>query len=120
MTGNPMSGLGETGIYRDMFGTPEMRDVFSDRALVQAWLDAEAALARAEAEGGITPTPAADDLSRTAQADRIDLEALKAQTEIVGYPILPLVRMLAAQCSDAAGAYVHWGATTQDIMDTAT
>ena len=115
-----MSGLGETGIYRDMFGTPEMRDIFSDRSLVQAWLDAEAALARAEAEVGIIPRPAAEEISRRARADRIDLEALKAQTEIVGYPILPLVRMLAAQCADNAGAYVHWGATTQDIMDTAT
>ena len=49
----------------------------------------------------------------------LDLAGLKRETEIVGYPILPLVRQLAAACSRDAGGYVHWGATTQDIMDTA-
>jgi 3-carboxy-cis,cis-muconate cycloisomerase len=115
-----MSYLQDSRIYQDMFGTPEMREIFSDRGLVQSWLDTEAALARAEAEAGVIPVPAADEIARNARAERIDLEALKRQTEIVGYPILPLVRMLAAQCADGAGEYVHWGATTQDIMDTAT
>jgi 3-carboxy-cis,cis-muconate cycloisomerase len=115
-----MSHLLDSRIYRDMFGTPEMRDIFSDSSLVQAWLDVEAALARAEAEVGIIPALAAEEITHQAKADSIDLEALKQQTEIVGYPILPLVRMLAAQCTDGAGDYVHWGATTQDIMDTGT
>lgn len=49
----------------------------------------------------------------------LDLERLRRETEIVGYPILPLVRQLSALCGDEAGRYVHWGATTQDIMDIA-
>jgi 3-carboxy-cis,cis-muconate cycloisomerase len=115
-----MSHLVDSRIYRDMFSTADMREIFSDRALVQAWLDAEVALARAEAAIGVIPHWAAEEIARRAHADGIDLEALKRHTEIVGYPILPLVRMLAAQCAGGAGEYIHWGATTQDIMDTGT
>jgi 3-carboxy-cis,cis-muconate cycloisomerase len=114
-----MSHLLDSRIYRDLFGTAEMREIFSDQSLVQGWLDVEVALARAQAAVGVIPAPAADEIARQARAEHIDLEALKEQTQVVGYPILPLVRMLASRCS-GAGEYVHWGATTQDIMDTAT
>lgn len=50
---------------------------------------------------------------------KLDLERLQHETEIVGYPILPLTRQLAAMCTEENGKWVHWGATTQDIMDTA-
>jgi 3-carboxy-cis,cis-muconate cycloisomerase len=80
----------------------------------------EAALARAQAAVGVIPASAAEEIARQAHAEHIDLEALRAQTEVVGYPILPLVRMLASRCGDGNGEYVHWGATTQDIMDSAT
>lgn len=106
-------------IYGDFFSSDEMRAVFDDRHLVQCWLDVEAALARAEAKVGIIPASAAEEITRQAHALPVDLAALRAGTNLVGYPILPLVRQLAAQCSAAAGHYVHWGATTQDIMDTA-
>ncbi len=115
-----MSHLLDSRIYRDLFGTPEMREIFSDQSLVQAWLDVEVALARAQAAVGVIPARAADEIARQARAEHIDLDALKQQTEIVGYPILPLVRMLASRCGDGAGEFIHWGATTQDIMDTAT
>ena len=115
-----MSHLLDSRIYRDLLGTPEMREIFSDQSLVQAWLDVEVALARAQAAVGVIPARAADEIARQARAEHIDLEALKQQTEIVGYPILPLVRMLASRCGDGAGEFIHWGATTQDIMDTAT
>ena len=61
----------------------------------------------------------ADAIKRSARADAIDLAKLKAETDLVGYPIVGVVHQLAKQCGDA-GRYVHWGATTQDIMDTAT
>lgn len=116
-----MSHLLDSRIYQDMFGTAEMREIFADRALVQAWLDVEVALARAEAATGVIPQWAADEIARRAHAaDSIDLQALKHDTEVVGYPILPVVRMLAAQCAGGAGEFIHWGATTQDIMDTGT
>jgi 3-carboxy-cis,cis-muconate cycloisomerase len=114
-----MSHVLNSRVYGDLFGTHEMREVFSDRSQVQAWLDVEVALARAEAAIGLIPPQAADEIASRARADDIDMEALKAQTEVVGYPILPLVRLLASQCAGEAGEYIHWGATTQDIMDTA-
>ena len=115
-----MSHVLDSRIYRDMFGTVEMREIFSDQALVQAWLDVEVALARAQAAVGIIPARAAEEIARHARAEHIELEALKQQTEVVGYPILPLIRILASRCADGAGEFIHWGATTQDIMDTAT
>ncbi|HLW61166.1 MAG TPA: adenylosuccinate lyase family protein [bacterium] len=114
-----MSHLLDSRIYRDMFGTTEMRDIFTDRSLVQTWLDVEVALARAGAVADVIPLWAAEEIACKARIESIDFEALGRQTEVVGYPILPLIRILAAQCEKGAGEYVHWGATTQDIMDTA-
>ena len=65
------------------------------------------------------PKDAAAAIKQLARADAIDVAKLKAETDLVGYPIVGVVHQLAKQCGDA-GRYVHWGATTQDIMDTAT
>ncbi|WAP59658.1 class-II fumarase/aspartase family protein [Streptomyces sp. S465] len=105
-------------LFRDMFGTPAMREIFSDTAYVQRIIDTETALARSQAEVGIIPAEAAEDITAKAGLDGLDLERLRTETEIVGYPVLPVVRQVADQCGDA-GRYLHWGATTQDIMDTA-
>ena len=106
-------------LLRDMFGTPAMRAIFDERAFIARCIDVEIALARAQSKVAIIPAAAAATISSSAKPDALDFEALRAETEIVGYPILPLVRQLAAQCGEA-GRYVHWGATTQDIMDSAT
>jgi 3-carboxy-cis,cis-muconate cycloisomerase len=105
-------------LFRDAFGTPPMREIFSDRALVQRYIDIEVALARAQARCGVIPADAAAVIARESRLDRIDFEHMRHETEIVGYPILPLIHQLVAMCGEA-GRYVHWGATTQDIMDTA-
>ena len=105
-------------LFRDMFGTAEMRAVFADDALIGRYIEAEVALARAQARLGVVPQSAADAIGAAARSIRIDVEKLRRETEIVGYPILPLVHQLAEAAGDAGG-YVHWGATTQDIMDTA-
>ena len=109
----------EQMILRDLYGTDKMHAVFDDRALVQCWLDVEAALARAEAQVGLIPHEAAEEITLRARADLIDLHELRVGTNLVGYPILPLVRQLSALCEGGAAGYIHWGATTQDIMDTA-
>jgi 3-carboxy-cis,cis-muconate cycloisomerase len=106
-----------------MFGTAAMRDVFGDAAFLMRCVEVEAALARAQARVGLIPGEAAEAISHAADAltngrEAFDLARLKNETETVGYPILPLVRQLAALAGEA-GRYVHWGATTQDIMDTA-
>ena len=61
----------------------------------------------------------AHEIAQRCSLEALDFELLRKETDIVGYPILPLVHQLVKQCGDA-GRYIHWGATTQDIMDTAT
>src|SRR3954452_17212277 len=106
-------------LFRDAFGTPRMREVFSDYALISRYAEVEIALAKAEARCGVIPQDAADEIARLTDCDAQDFDLLRHETDIVGYPILPLVHQLVNQCGEA-GRYVHWGATTQDIMDTAT
>lgn len=108
-----------SSVFGEMFGTDRMRSVFTDRALIQRYLDVEAALARAQAKLGLIPERAAEAITATATVDRVDFERLSARTQIVGYPILPVVEQLSGWAEDGLGQYSHWGATTQDIMDTA-
>ena len=109
----------DSSLYRDMFSTAAMRELFSDAAFVERLIETEAALARAEAKVGVVPHEAAQVISDSVSSEALDHERLRVDTENVGYPVLPLVTQLAEQCGEAGG-YLHWGATTQDIMDTAT
>lgn len=108
----------DSDLFRDMFGIPEMRAIFADDGLVGRYIEAEVALARAQARIGVVPEAAAEAIAAAARSIKIDFEKLRRETEIVGYPILPLVHQL-AEAAGEAGRFVHWGATTQDIMDTA-
>nr|WP_198157619.1 3-carboxy-cis,cis-muconate cycloisomerase [Methylobacterium nodulans] len=105
-------------LFRDAFGTPAMRAIFSDHALVQRYIEVEVALAKAEAACGVIPAEAAAQIAARCNFEALDFDLLRHETDNVGYPILPLVHQLVKQCGEA-GRYVHWGATTQDIMDTA-
>ena len=109
----------ESILFRDMFGTAAMRAVFDDRALIARYVEVEVALAKAEGRAGVIPVEAAEAIARTADATKLDFARLERETQNVGYPILPVVAQLSNMCGEA-GRYVHWGATTQDIMDTAT
>jgi 3-carboxy-cis,cis-muconate cycloisomerase len=109
----------DSGLYRDVFSTADMRAVWSDAAQVQAYVEAEIALAVAQGALGVIPQEAADDIRRIAPDVALDHALLKLDSENVGYPIVGLVRQLSAACGDS-GRFIHWGATTQDIMDTAT
>jgi 3-carboxy-cis,cis-muconate cycloisomerase len=116
-------GVLSSGLFGDMFGTAAMRTAFGEAAFLARCAEVEAALARAQARLGIVPEDAAQAISAAAAAvasdpASLDLARLKRETETVGYPILPLVRQLADRAG-AAGRWLHWGATTQDIMDTA-
>jgi 3-carboxy-cis,cis-muconate cycloisomerase len=105
-------------LFRDAFGTPAMREVFSDFGLISRYAEVEIALAKAEARCGVIPAEAAEEIARRTDVSALDFDLLRRETDVVGYPILPLVHQMVKQCGDA-GRYVHWGATTQDIMDTA-
>ena len=110
----------DSATFRDIFSSEAMRRVFSDEHRVQCYLDIEAALARAQAALGLIPQRAADEITANCTLGSIDMARLKTQTELIGYPVLPVVQQLVAACSDRLGEYCHWGATTQDITDTAT
>src|SRR5260221_10600436 len=110
----------DSAVFRDIFTTEAMRNVFSDENRVQKYLDFEAALARAQAKLGIIPKDAATEIVRHCSAERIDMANLREATERFGYPVLPVVQQLVKLCKDGLGEWSHWGATTQDITDTAT
>ncbi|TKA83788.1 hypothetical protein B0A55_00053 [Friedmanniomyces simplex] len=117
----PVSAI-DSLLFRNLFGTAEIRALFSDKSYIHDCVDVETALARSQSKIGIIPAHAGEQITTTCATLDLDYDRLSDDTEIVGYPILPLVRQLTAACGDEgeAGKYVHWGATTQDIQDTAT
>jgi 3-carboxy-cis,cis-muconate cycloisomerase len=108
----------DSDIYRDAFGSEGMRGIFSDAATVARYVEVEVALAKAQGKVGVIPADAAAAIVKAARADTLDFAKLKTETDLVGYPIVGIVHQVQKQCGDA-GRYLHWGATTQDIMDTA-
>ena len=107
-------------IFRDIFSTEAMRRVFSDEQRTAYYLEIEAALARVQGRLGIIPADAAREIEAKCRIENIDLNKLKQQTERIGYPILGVVQQIVAICAKGLGEWCHWGATTQDITDTAT
>jgi 3-carboxy-cis,cis-muconate cycloisomerase len=107
----------DCALLRDLFGTERMRVIFDSERLVQGWLDAEAALARALGDVGLIPGEQAEAIARACRAELYDLDVLRSEIAESQHPLVPLVRALAAQ-SGEAGRWAHWGATTQDIIDT--
>ena len=110
----------DSAIFQGIFSSDEMRQVWSDENRTQKYLDIEAALARVQGRLGLIPQEAADEIVSHCQLEQIDMAKLRQQTERIGYPILGVVSQLNALCRDKLGEYCHWGATTQDITDTAT
>jgi 3-carboxy-cis,cis-muconate cycloisomerase len=108
-------------ILDPLFGTDRLRPVFTDDARLQAMLDVEAALAAALAKAGVIPKAAVKPIATQCRADRLDLETLKRDATSAGNLAIPLVRQLTGLVRAAnpnAARYVHWGATSQDIIDT--
>jgi 3-carboxy-cis,cis-muconate cycloisomerase len=113
-------------LFRPIFVPDKFREVVSGRAWLQAMLEAEGALAVAEARGGLIPPDAAEAIASCCKKDRdaglFDLEELGRKERAQGNPVPPLVRMLTevvSEVSEEAARYVHKGATSQDILDTA-
>ncbi len=98
--------------------TDKLRAVLGERGLLERFLQVEVALAAAQADIGMIPAEAAAQLARLS-VDDLDLAELAERTTGVGYPVVGLVEQLATIVPDGLGEYAHWGATTQDIMDTA-
>jgi adenylosuccinate lyase len=104
----------DTGRY----GTPEMLKIFDEETRTQKLLDVEAALAMAHAEVGNIPKKDAEKIAEMASTKYVKVERVKAIEKEIKHDIMSLVRALTEQCGES-GAYVHFGATSYDIVDTA-
>lgn len=102
-----------------LFTTPQMAEVFSASQRLQRMLDVEAALARALAKRGLIPADAAEAIARQCVVDNIDVDAVYHDVMTAGTPAIPLVARLTERVDPDASGFVHWGATSQDVIDTA-
>jgi 3-carboxy-cis,cis-muconate cycloisomerase len=102
-----------------LFSTPAMVATFSASTHVRSMLRFEAALARAESRAGIIASETAEAIAAQCRAEFFDIAALYREATLAGTPAIPLVRMLTARVGGEASKFVHWGATSQDVIDTA-
>ena len=100
-----------------LFSTNRMREIFSDKNIVQKWLDTEAALAKAQGEFGIIPKDKADEINAKAKAELLNIPQIGEYFRS-SITIVPLLKTFKTVLAGDAGEYVHWGATSQDIIDT--
>jgi len=105
---------------KDRYGSPAMRAIWNDEAMIQRWLDVEAALAAVQAEMGLIPRSAAREIGRKAQVRLLNLRAMKRDFDSTWNPVMPLVDALRRRLNPPARRWVHWGATSKNIMDTGT
>lgn len=108
--------------FEGFLSTPEMLEVFSEVSVTQAMMDFEAALARAQAAEGLMPHAAAQAITSVCKADLYDVPAIVGQSGRAGSLAIPLVKKLTetvALFDQQAAGYVHWGSTSQDVIDTA-
>jgi 3-carboxy-cis,cis-muconate cycloisomerase len=115
MSVNPADGT----VLGAVFGSDAMRAILDERVALAGMLAVEAALARAQARLGLIPAEAARVITDAADIDRLDMAALAAATRNMGFPTVGLVKQLSALAGAEAGRWTHYGATTQDILDTA-
>ena len=109
----------DSPILGTLYGSDAMRAVFDETAYFQRMLDVEAALARVQGRMGVIPPEAAEIIVAAAKIENLSIDDLAASARNVGYPVVGLVSGL-SKAAGEAGGWTHWGATTQDIMDTAT
>ncbi|HEY1436457.1 MAG TPA: 3-carboxy-cis,cis-muconate cycloisomerase [Casimicrobiaceae bacterium] len=110
----------DSSLFGNAFSSEPMRKVFSDENRIRKYLEFEAALATVQGRLGVIPADAAAEISANCVLDKIDMNNLRADTERIGSPVLGLVQQLSTRSKDGLGEYCHWGATTQDVTDTAT
>lgn len=112
------SSVFDSVLLNNAWSTEEMRQIFSDEVRIQKWLDYEAALALEQGELGIIPVDAACAIAASAQLEKLDFPYLLEQLRLTHHPLVPAIRALERACPAGAGEYVHFGPTTQDVIDT--
>ncbi|WP_010277703.1 adenylosuccinate lyase [Paenibacillus senegalensis] len=105
-------------MLKNLFGTAEMREIWSDENRLQKHLDVEAALALAEAEVGLIPKEAAEAIASHAKVELLDVQAIADEVLVVKHSLMPTLKALQKLSGPEHGEWVHFGATTQDIVDT--
>jgi 3-carboxy-cis,cis-muconate cycloisomerase len=116
-----MTSDGSPRLLDPLFTSDRMREIFSDRRRLEGMLQFESALARAEARAGIIPDSAVPGIESQCRAELFNVEQLGRAAALAGNPAIPLVKeltALVARRDPAAGDFVHFGATSQDAMDT--
>ncbi len=108
----------ESRIYGGVYTEPRFAAIFSDSNQVQKWLDVERALALTQAEMGLIPAEAAQEIARRTRVELYDLDLLGQESRATGHVLVPTIRALAQRCQGDWGEYVHYGVTTQDVLDT--
>ena len=108
----------DTILFGDSVGTLEMRSIFDESNMLQSWLNVEVALARAQSALGIIPGQAGEIIAAKADISLLDIEAVKASGKISGHSLLGLLGEFRKIIDHEYSRYVHFGATTQDIIDT--
>lgn len=106
-------------LYRNSFSTPKMREIFDDTTIIQNILDIEAALAETQAEMGLIPQEAAEEIRKKARVENLNIPRIEEGVKRVGHSLVPILKEFQSVCDNNYGEYVHLGATTQDIIDTA-
>jgi len=106
----------DSRVFGVLFASEEMKKIFSDENRVQKWLDTEAALARAQAKLGMLKPEYAEEITKKAKAELLNLDAI-GETYKSTITIVPLLKEFKKVLDNNAGEFVHWGATSQDIMD---
>ena len=101
-----------------LWGTEELRTIFGEENRIQKWLDFEAAFATAQAELDIIPAAAARQIVAEARVENIDIAAMSAEIRRIKHSLVPALKQLQAKCTKENGEWVHFGATTQDVVDT--
>jgi adenylosuccinate lyase len=112
------SSVFDSALLKHLWGTDELRAIFSEENRVQKWYDYEAALARAQADLGVIPAAAAAEIVAKARVADVDLEAIAAEVRRIKHPLVPALRAVQALCAGGHGEYLHFGPTTQDVLDT--
>ena len=112
------SHMTESKLFRDQFSTNEMRTIFSDENMVQQWINVEVNLALVEAELDIIPKEAAEEIKNKGKVELFNFENMKNGIDHTWHPIVPFIREYNSICENNYGEFLHWGVTTQDIMDT--
>jgi len=116
---SPSSHIIDSHFFADGYGTSEARQVFCDYRRMQRWLEVEVALAQSQAEIGLIPAQAAQAMIEAARLERLDIVAIQADIKKTGHSLIPLLKEWQRLTGDEAGQFIHYGATTQDIQDTA-